>query len=75
MDSMPFQSSDHSRLHYTSFTHCWHGLWEQFGVHYLAQEHFEMQTEGARDHATDLLIGGGPTLPREVTSPEISIAP
>ncbi len=30
-----------------SFTHQWNSHWEQFGVQYLAQGHFDMQTREA----------------------------
>lgn len=44
-------------------------LTEQFGVQYVAQGHFDMQTEGARDRTTDLLISVGSALPPEPQRP------
>ncbi len=43
-------------------------------IQYLAQGHFGMQTRGARDRTTDLLIGRRPALPTEPQLPIYAIS-
>ena len=50
-------------FYHTAFAHCC-----EFGVQYLAQVHFRMQTIESRDRTTDYLVGW-PTLPPELQPP------
>ena len=48
----------HTLMAVSYHARCWPDHREQFGVQYLAKGHFDMQTGGAGDQTSDLLIRG-----------------
>ncbi len=52
-----------------TFIRQWCSRREQFGVQYLVQGHFDMQTEEAEDQTTDPLISRRPAVPPEPQPP------